>query len=151
MSMPIRQPRGPSSNPSADSFNPPSGNNSPPSADQESHLRRSNTIGSTRHQPSASISASAAASGAFHGSKFRSDTRGGRFRSGSLSNGNNSGSVKVGASESGSTLSRKPSGRDVEVVHEDQEREGGAEGLNRQSSLPNRRGELIGYGYRLES
>ncbi|KAI9637385.1 YT521-B-like domain-containing protein [Dioszegia hungarica] len=143
MSMPIRQPRGPSSNPSADSFNPSSGNNSPPSADQESHLRRSNTIGSTRHQPSASISASAAASGAFHGSKFRSDTRGGRFRSGSLSNGNNSGSVKVGASESGSTLSRKPSGRDVEVVHEDQEREGGAEGLNRQSSLPNRRGHRV--------
>lgn len=133
-SAPIRQPRGPSANPSADSFNPPS--NSPPTADQDAGVRRSNTIGSTRHQPSASISASAAASGAFHGGKYRPGTQG-RFRSGSLTNGNKEGSVNEG----GASLSRRPSGREVEVVHEDQEREGPSEGLSRQSSLPSRRGE----------
>lgn len=137
-SAPIRQPRGPSANPSADSFAPPS--LSPPEADSDASVRRSNTIGSgpTRHQPSASISASAAASGAFHGGKYRPGTGNGRFRSGSLSNQNGSGN----AVEGGASLSRRPSGREVEVVHEDQEREGTmSEGLARQNSLPSRRGE----------
>lgn len=151
---PIRQPRGPSSNPSADSFNPiPSAPISPPPADQDSALRRNNTIGSTRHQPSASIGGSAAASGAFHGTRYRpARDRESRFRSGSLSSKDGEG-VPTG-------LSRKQSGREVrkeEVVPEDAEmgtaEMGGwgnssvAGGLNRQSSLPSRRGESITSSY----
>ena len=111
--------------------------NGPPAADSESTLRRSNTVGNTRHQPSHSISSTPAASSAFHGNRAKSGTS--RFRSGSLSSGN--------GGDPG--LVRKGSGRAVrkeEVVEESIE-EGTTEtaswgkGLSRQSSLPSRRGE----------
>jgi len=133
----IRQPLGPSSvgfnTTSTVSINT---SNGPPTADSESMLRRSNTVGNTRHQPSHSISSMPAASSAFHGNRSKSGTS--RFRSGSLSSGN--------GGDPG--LVRKGSGRAVrqeEVVEESIE-EGTTEvsswgkGLSRQSSLPSRRG-----------
>ncbi|WWD02320.1 hypothetical protein V865_000359 [Kwoniella europaea PYCC6329] len=136
---PIRQPRGPSAN----SFGAPAPaqpqqpNNGPPAPDSESLLRRHNTVSTTRHQPSSSISTNPAASSAFHGSRMKSGVN--RFRSGSLSS---------GTSEGG--LVRKGSGREVrteDVVPEGEAEEGSSgmetsnwgKGLSRQSSLPSRR------------
>ncbi|KAK8854707.1 hypothetical protein IAR55_003446 [Kwoniella newhampshirensis] len=165
--VPIRQPRGPTSN----SFGAPSNSNNgivspsngPPAPDTESLLRRHNTVSTTRHhQPSASISANPAASSAFHGSasaRLRSGGAGAggsastgfggpgggsgfsRFRSGSLSS--SSGPPDVG-------LVRRGSGRET-VRPEKAVPEGGeteeiametgswGKGLARQSSLPSRR------------
>ncbi|RXK42434.1 hypothetical protein M231_00424 [Tremella mesenterica] len=145
--IPIRQPRGPSNN----SFGSPaaaaviiSGDTSlgPPTADVDS-LRRSNTFNSPRHQTSASISSTPAASSAFHGNK----TRGGpnRFRSGSLTNTN------ANLGNDGGVVRRK-SGREVhqeEVLVEEgptdnqdvmKNAQWGKGGLSRQRSLPNRKG-----------
>ncbi|WVF72871.1 hypothetical protein IAT40_007689 [Kwoniella sp. CBS 6097] len=135
---PIRQPRGPSANSfGATSPSPQTTSNGPPEADSESLLRRHNTVSTTRHQPSASISGNPAASSAFHGSKGRSGVS--RFRSGSLSS---------GTPDQG--LVRKGSGREVrkeQAVPEHQVEEGSSgmesgtwgKGLSRQSSLPSRR------------
>nr|XP_019011532.1 uncharacterized protein I206_03632 [Kwoniella pini CBS 10737]OCF50313.1 hypothetical protein I206_03632 [Kwoniella pini CBS 10737] len=133
---PIRQPRGPSAN----SFGAPvptQAHNGPPPPDSESLLRRANTVSTTRHQPSSSISTNPAASSAFHGSRAKSGMN--RFRSGSLSSGTPEGG-----------LVRKGSGREVrtqDVVPEGEAEEGSsgmetsnwAKGLSRQSSLPSRR------------
>ena len=134
----IRQPHGPSSVGFGATPGSSGASNGPPTADYESTLRRNNTVGNTRHQPSHSISSTLAASSAFHGNKSKSGTS--RFRSGSLSSGNGD-----------PGLVRKSSGRAVrkeEVVEESLE-EGTTEvsswgkGLSRQSSLPSRRGEYI--------
>jgi hypothetical protein len=133
----IRQPLGPSSVGFGAAPNLSGSSDGPPTADSDSILRRSNTVGNTRHQPSHSISSTLAASSAFHGNRTKSGTS--RFRSGSLSSGN--------GGDPG--LVRKGSGRAVrkeEVVEESIE-EGTTEtgnwgkGLSRQSSLPSRRGE----------
>nr|XP_018261549.1 uncharacterized protein I303_05987 [Kwoniella dejecticola CBS 10117]OBR83707.1 hypothetical protein I303_05987 [Kwoniella dejecticola CBS 10117] len=134
---PIRQPRGPSANSFGAPAPPAQPHNGPPAPDSDSLLRRANTVSTTRHQPSSSISTNPAASSAFHGSRAKSGVN--RFRSGSLSS---------GTSEGG--LVRKGSGREVrtqEVVPEGEAEEGisGMEsstwgkGLSRQSSLPSRR------------
>ncbi|OCF37996.1 hypothetical protein I316_00220 [Kwoniella heveanensis BCC8398] len=135
---PIRQPRGPSANSfGAPSPSPQSSSSGPPEADSESLLRRHNTVSTTRHQPSASISGNPAASSAFHGAKGRTGVS--RFRSGSLSS---------GTPDQG--LVRKGSGREVRteravLEHQVEEGSSGMEsgtwgkGLSRQSSLPSRR------------
>ena len=138
---PIRQPRGPSSNSFGSDSSLSSG---PPAPDSESLIRRHNTISNPRHQPSASISSTPAASSAFHGARFRAGGPGFyRLRSGSLSSGSESGS-----------LGKKVSGRLVrteDVVIESGEEgtvETGGEwgkGLSRQSSLPSRRGRWISF------
>jgi hypothetical protein len=148
-SAPIRQPRGPSTN----SFT-----SGPPQADTDS-LRRAKSISNTitpsqRHGPSASISSTPSASSAFHGhgtGLTRSKFTAGRFRSGSLS----SGAGGVGDGSSG--LVRKGSGREAvrteDPVIEAEESSPATEtgnwggwsgkGLDRQSSLPSRRGSSI--------
>ncbi|WWC90642.1 uncharacterized protein L201_005578 [Kwoniella dendrophila CBS 6074] len=130
---PIRQPRGPSAN-SFGAPAPPS-HDGPPAPDSESLLRRANTVSTTRHQPSLSISTNSAASSAFHGSRMRSGPN--RFRSGSLSS---------GTSEGG--LVRKGSGREVRTEEvlletEDDQASNWGKGLSRQSSLPSRRGKFL--------
>ena len=134
---PIRQPRGPSANSFGAEASPLTPG--PPAPDSDSLVRRHNTVSNPRHQASASVSSTPAATSAFHGGRFRAATGGvNRLRSGSLSSGSENGG-----------LSRKSSVKAVlteDVVIESGE-EGTVEaggswgkGLSRQSSLPSRRG-----------
>ncbi|KAL7422532.1 hypothetical protein Q5752_003180 [Cryptotrichosporon argae] len=130
MSAPVRQPRGPPSDPSF----------GPPPADADSALRRNKTVSAPRHGPSASLSSTPAGAGAGAGAGRFGTGR--AYRSGSLSSGSESGAGLAG-------LVRKGSGREVrtEAAVQEAEAEGtGMEsgswgrGLSRQSSLPSRRG-----------
>jgi hypothetical protein len=115
MSIPVRQPRGPSIHSFA------AVSQGPPEPDADA-LRRSNTVSNPRqHQPSASVSSL----NPFPGSRYRNASR---FRSGSLSSTNNAGVAPV------RTTHEVPA---EEVLVEEGEPEW--KGLSRQSSLPSRR------------
>nr|XP_019044757.1 hypothetical protein I302_06670 [Kwoniella bestiolae CBS 10118]OCF23687.1 hypothetical protein I302_06670 [Kwoniella bestiolae CBS 10118] len=138
---PIRQPRGPSANsfgaPAPASAQPQQPDNGPPAPDTESLLRRHNTVSTTRHQPSSSISTNPAASSAFHGSRMKSGVN--RFRSGSLSSGTSEGGlVRKGSGREVRTEVAVPEG-EVEEGSSGMETSNWGKGLSRQSSLPSRR------------
>lgn len=140
---PIRQPRGPSSNSFGSESSPCNG---PPAPDSESLLRRYNTVSNPRHQASASISSTSAASSAFHGGRFRNGSVGlsNRLRSGSLSSGSDNGGLSRKGSGRASVAARTEEAV-IESGEEGTMETGGSwgKGLSRQSSLPSRRGEYF--------